>query len=247
MDKFWYTPQTYKNLFGNDFKSIPFYGAIHIAELLITIGLSFALFRFYKKANKATRRRTLLVLTVLIILDEILKYVATISTDQWLWQYLPLHLCSINIFVCTIHTITESDKVKDFLYAVCIPGAMLALLMPSWFVAPVFNVMHIHSFTIHALLLIYSVVVLADGYRPNLRRIPYNAMYLILMTIPIYFLNKLLNTNFMFTNKPNEVFLTEWLYKLFGNYYIFAFPFILIIIWIIIYIPWLMKPKKSIA
>lgn len=241
MDSFWITPETFKSMYGDDYTSVALFGLTHIVELLIAITVIFLVYKLYKKSDKNKRDRILLIVDILILIDEAALHIMTTITNQWIWSYLPLHLCSVNIFICTLHTITKSDKIKDFLYALCIPGAIIALIISPWFTAPVFNFMHLHSYTIHTLLILYGVLVVTDGYRPSIKRIPYNALYLIIMAIPIYFINKLLDTNFLFINKPEEVFVTEWLFNIFGTYYFLLFPFLIVILWIFMYLPWVKK------
>lgn len=235
------TPATIKELYGNDYVSVKNFSLTHIVELSIAIIASIVIFKLYKKANEKSKTKILVCLNVLIWLDEIFKYIFTISTNQWIWNYLPLHLCSINIFVCTIHTITRSDKVKDLLYALCLPGAIVALIISPWFTAPVLNCMHIHSYTIHVMLVIYSLLCLADGYRPNIKRIPFNALILVLISIPMFFINKLLDTNFLYISKPEEIIVTKYLYNIFGDLYPLSFIFLIMIVWLLLYLPWIKK------
>jgi len=61
--------------------------------------------------------------------DEAALLLGMELTGQWNWSYLPLHLCSINVFVCLYNTLTDRNWCKEELYALCIPGAMLALLL----------------------------------------------------------------------------------------------------------------------
>ena len=52
-------------------------------------------------------------------------------------------LCSINVFVCLYNTLTDRSWCKEELYALCIPGAALALLCPSWRAVPGLSLIHI--------------------------------------------------------------------------------------------------------
>ncbi len=245
MNSFWITPNALKALFGNSYKSVELFGIEHIIELLIAVVVYVILSKVYVKGNTKKKRKILIILTVILWIDEIFKYAFTLATDQWMWNYLPLHLCSINIFLCTAHTFTGSDKLKDYLYCLCIPGAVLALLLSPWFAAPVFNAMHLHSYSMHVMLIYYALLVLTDGYRPNLKRIPYNGIYTLLIMVPVYFINKLLNTNFFFINNPDENIVTQILYGFFGNFYPISFAGLAIILWILMYLPWTIRKTKN--
>ena len=135
---------------------------------VITAGVS------YRKTDDAAAVRWRKTLAVLILANEVLlKQVPLILCGQWLATYLPLHLCSINMFLVAWHAWKGGEKLGQFLYTVCIPGAMAALLFPSWTVLPPFCLMSIHSFTIHILLVLYPVLLVIRGdIKPNWRQIP---------------------------------------------------------------------------
>ena len=98
---------------------------------------------------------------------------------------------------CLYNTITDRNWCKEELYALCIPGAMLALLCPSWLDVPSWwTLINLHSVSIHALLVLYPVLLVAGGYRPSPRRVPQVLAFLFGSALPIYILNKSLNTNF---------------------------------------------------
>lgn len=144
----------------------------HIALLALAGVIIFCAVLVFKRLSTAGRNRFLTVLTVLLLLDELAKYAIAIGTDDWYWGYLPLHLCSINIFVCLAYTLTKKDFFAEILYCLCLPGAAIALLVPTWNDLPVLNGMHLHSASVHIMLVMYPVLLLANGFRPDYRRLP---------------------------------------------------------------------------
>lgn len=102
----------------------------HIALLALAGVIIFCAVLIFKRLSTAGRNRFLTVLTVLLLLDELAKYAIAIGTDDWYWGYLPLHLCSINIFICLIYTLTKKDFFAEILYCLCLPGAAIACLCP---------------------------------------------------------------------------------------------------------------------
>ena len=139
------------------------------------------------------------IIAWLLIADELFKMAILIASGNYGVGYLPLHLCSINIFMITIHAYKPSAIVDNFLYTVCIPGAIAAMLFPTWTSLPLGNGMHLHSFTVHTLLALYPIVLSVNGdIRPDIRKLPKSLGLLVLMAIPIYGVNLLLDTNFMF-------------------------------------------------
>ena len=167
-------------------------------------------------------------------------------TGQWNWSYLPLHLCSINVFVCLYNTLTDQNWCKEELYALCIPGAALALLCPSWLDVPSWwTLINLHSISIHALLVLYPVLLVVRGYRPSARRAPQVLAFLFGSALPIYFLNKPLNTNFYFLNNPYGNVITSAFTRLLGEkYYILGFLPAIAVALCLMYLPWVVADAR---
>ena len=159
------------------------------------------------------------VFAALIVADELFKIVMLTAGGNYDVSYLPLHLCSINIFLIAAHAAKPNPMLANFLYTIDLPGALLALLFPSWTKLPFLNFMHIHSFTVHILLATYPILLLDSGeLRPNHRYIPRCMLLLLCMAIPVYGFNCVFDTNFMFlmyASKNNPLYVFE---KLFGSH-----------------------------
>lgn len=192
---------------------------------------------FYKKANAEKRKKIRLIFAGLLILDEIIKIAGLAAFGNYSVSYLPLHLCSINIILIAIHAVKPFKALDNFLYTICIPGALVALLFPSWTKLPLLNFMHIHSFTVHILLATYPIMLtFAKDIRPRLKELPKSLLLLAIMAVPIYFVNVLFDTNFMFLmeadkNNPLYVFETMW-----GNH-LLGFPVIIAGVLLVMYFP----------
>ena len=85
------------------------------------------------------------------------------------------------------------------MYALCLPGALIAMLSPSWQRLLVWNLMHLHSYSVHVLLILYPVLLLAGGFRPQMQNIRKVLEFLVCTATPIFFLNRLIGTNFFFS------------------------------------------------
>ena len=197
----------------------------------------------YRRLNDFGRSRWRKIIAWLLIADELFKMVILICSEHYGFSYLPFHLCSINIFLIAIHAYKPSQILDNFLYTVCIPGALAALLFPSWTSLPVTSGMHIHSFTVHILLLLYpTVLTLGGDLKPDIKQLPKSMGLLLLMAIPIYGLNLLLDTNFMFLmsadpGNPLYVFETLW-----GNH-LLGFPVIIAGVLLAMYGPLVLMKK----
>jgi uncharacterized membrane protein YwaF len=177
------------------------------------------------------------VISSLLVADEIFKDVMLIIGSRFKADYLPLHLCSINIILITVHAWRPSRLLSGYLYTVGIPGAMAALLFPSWTSLPLGNFMHLHSFTVHILLALYPIVLASAGeLKPQVKEVPKYLLLLVAMAVPIYGINLLLNTNFMFlmsADPGNPLYLFE---QLWGNH-LYGFPILIMAILLVMYVP----------
>lgn len=163
---FWETSSTIAP--GNGFS---LFSATHLCWLAAAAILFFLAGRWYRGADETARRRLRIPIRILLICDELAKDLSTLATGRFEWAFLPFHLCSINIFVILAHIVRPDDVKSEFLYALCLPGALAALLFPSWSSLPAWNLMCIHSFSVHILLALYPILLLCGGYRPHFSRL----------------------------------------------------------------------------
>lgn len=246
MNDFWKSYDITHAEYGADYRCYPLYGTVHLMELAISLAFIVGAALWYRRSSARTRRRILVGVTALLLLDEAALLLGMALTGQWNWSYLPLHLCNINVFVCLYNTITDRNWCKEELYALCIPGAMLALLCPSWLDVPSWwTLINLHSVSIHALLVLYPVLLVAGGYRPSPRRVPQVLAFLFGSALPIYFLNKSLNTNFYFLNNPYGNIITSTFTALLGEkYYILGFLPATALALFLMYLPWVADDKR---
>ena len=186
------------------------------------------------------------VLAVLLVLDELFKQGMLLAFGNWEAQYLPLHMCSINIFVAVANEVRSTRLTRALLYATCIPAAVMALLFPTWVRLPVLNFMSIHSFTVHGLLLLYPLALWVGGQlKPQPRDLWRVAAFYVVILPFIYVFNKRFDTNFMFLNfaAPGTplVLFENWL----GNPgYLLGIPVLLGLIWAVMYVPLVLYRRR---
>lgn len=191
----------------------------------------------YRKSDQKRRKAIALCVGIITVALEIIKDVVAIVLGNFGVGSLPLHLCGINILLILFDMIKPTKPVRNFLYYFCIPGALLALLFPNWTVLPCFNFSHIHSFTIHAFLVLYPLLLVAEGeVVPSIKDMLKCVALLVILAIPVYFVNLAFDTNFMFLMEPetgNPLGLFE---KYLGNH-LWGFPVLLPLVIFIMYIP----------
>lgn len=212
-------------------------GALHLVWLVICLVVVVSSCIWYRKMQETGRGGWKKSVALLLIADELFKVAMLIIGGRYNASYLPLHLCSINIFVIAIHAWRPSKILDNFLFTVCIPGAAAALIFPSWTSLPLGNFMHIHSFTIHILLMLYPVVLSVSGeLRPDVKQVPKSILLLVVMAALIYGINLLLDTNFMFlmqADPGNPLYLFE---QMWGNH-LLGFPVVIVGVLLVMYGP----------
>lgn len=117
-------------------------------------------------------------------------------------EALPLHLCSLAAIASAVMAVRPMQRLLDFLWYLGIPGASLALIFPapaSSVFQELFNAAYVIT---HAMILAIPGCRIAFGMRPGWRRTPYMMLFLLGTSIPIYAVNRMLGTNFLFLASP---------------------------------------------
>lgn len=209
----------------------------HLTWLAIGAVLIAANCLLYRRLKPEGRDKWNKIMAVLLIANELFKHTMLLIGGNFEAAYLPLHLCSINIFLIAIHAWRPSVMLSNFLYTVCIPGAMAALLFPSWTKLPVLNFMHLHSSTIHIQLVMYPLVLAVNGVlKPSAKGIPKCLALLVLLAGVALVANLIFDTNFMFlmeAEKGNPLYVFE---QIFGNHLI-GFPILITAVLVVMYVP----------
>lgn len=219
------------------------FGLTHILWLLAGLVFCVAACLFYRKLSEDKRKRMLTALGVYIFLQEMVKNLVVALLGEFGWGYLPFHLCGINILLIAFDTVKQAKTVRSFLYYFAIPGALLALLFPNWTQMPVWNFFHIHSFTIHILIVLYPLLlVTTNQVSTDLKAALRGVGLLVAMAIPVYGLNLLWGTNFMFLMQPDSGNPLEFFEKLLGSH-LWGFPILLPVVMLVMYLPILILEK----
>jgi len=223
------------------------FGPMHLIWLAAIVLCIITAAIVYKRLDDQKRKIMRVVIGSAILLLEISKDIFHGIVGEFGVGYLPLHLCGINILLIGFDLFIQNNIVRNFLYYFSIAGASLALLFPNWTSLPCWNFSCIHSFSIHGLLVMYPILLVAGGeVKPDLKTMPKCILLLIGMAIPIYFVNLAFDTNFMFLMRPDKGNPLEMFEQLLGNH-LWGFPILLPIVMLAMYLPILLvnKLKKA--
>lgn len=192
---------------GFEYTGKPFelFGTAHLIALAVVLlfNLSFLLLR--KNPNSAINSVVRYGMAFLLIFNETLWHYWNVRTGQWTIQdTLPLHICSLFVFLCAIMLVTKNYSIYEFAYFLGIGGALQPLLTPD---AGMWGFPHFRFFQViisHGLIVssaIYMTVV--QRYRPTWR-----SFFRVLVGGGIYMafifgLNFVLGSNYLFlAHKP---------------------------------------------
>lgn len=220
-----------------DGQGFALFGVTHLASLGLFVVLAAAACLWYRRQSAARRKNTLRLLAALLLLDELFKHACLLIGGNWMVDYLPLHLCSINIFLIAVYVFRPSHALANFLYAACLPGALAALLTPTWQTLPVGNFMYLHSTSVHYLLALFPLLLLTSGeLRRDWRTIPKSLALLCALAVPIGILDAALGVNFMFLNWAPEGTPLVWFETHWGSH-LLGFPVLLTAVLAVMYVP----------
>lgn len=234
MNYFWETSDTIPSGLGYSH-----FSGLHLIWLgafaVVMLASCFAYRGLGEKGRKWWRRSVAL----LLICDEIFKVIPMVIQGYYSPDYLPLHLCSVNIFFIAIHAWKPSKLLGNFLYTVCIPGAIAALLFPTWTKLPAANYMLIHSFTVHIMLALYPTVLTVGGdIRPDVKEIPKTLVLLVGLAAVALVFNLIFDTNFMFLMSASEGNPLYWFAQNWGSH-LLGYPVLITAVILVMHTPWI--------
>lgn len=221
------------------------YGAGHLCWLLGGAAAAAVLCVCYRRAGPSGRRKLGLAVCGVCLGIEIIKDIMLFATGQFLLNYLPLDLCGIAIFGEGLCALRPGPLKKELCYCLFMPGALMALLFPNWTPLPFWNLMSLHSFLLHILLVAYPLMLLSGGdFRPNPKNLPKCFGIGLAMCPPIYLVDRLWNENFFFLNVPSPDSPLSLFAQWWGSPgYLLSLPLITWSVWLALYLPFALVRK----
>lgn len=109
VEHFWDTVDTIGEGFG-----FSLFGARHLVTLALYIGFAALSCKLYKAADEKKRAQLRGLFAVLLLADEAFKQIGLQIGGNFNWDYLPLHLCSINIFLIALYALEAEQAARQF-------------------------------------------------------------------------------------------------------------------------------------
>lgn len=177
------------------------YGIGHILWLFTALTVIVIMCRAYKKAPEKVRRRLKICFAAGCVAMQLVRAVLIMLRGQYGLSQLPLHLCSISVYLCLIYAFWPGRLLGQFLYAFSLPGWTLALLFPGWHSYPLWDAVCILSFLLHIVPTGFVLMlVFAGELKPEISLLPKICALMLLLAIPIYIIDVSTGQNFMFLN-----------------------------------------------
>ncbi|MBM7662738.1 putative integral membrane protein (TIGR02206 family) [Bacillus mesophilus] len=217
----------------------------HIAAFLFFVLVSFCLI-YFRRTLKPHQSFIKWTLFSILVLSEVSAQIWVLATGQWELGSLPLHLCSISTFISIYLFLKPSKKAFYLLYFTGMIPAILSIVTPELFYQ--FPHYRFLKYFLHHSAITWSVLffLVYEGYRVPKKAIWTGFLLLNIISIPIFFINLLLDTNFFYLAKPTE---SQTILSFFGSgimYYI-NLEIAALIVFIITYLPMglLLKKEKN--
>lgn len=213
------------------------FGEVHVAWLLISVAAIVFGCWHYQRLSAHGRETWRKCVALLLVANEVFKQVCLQVGGNFTLNYLPLHLCNINIMLIVIHAWRPNALTGNFLYTICVPATVAALLFPGWEKLPVMNFMHLHSFTVHITLALYPLALTAGGdIQPRIKDIPKCLAMLAVMAGAIYCVNLALDTNFFYLMKAPKGNPLYWFQQNWGDHRL-GYPILIAAVLAVMYLP----------
>ena len=235
------------NFFSVEFTDIPLqiFGPKHLSvvAIFVLVWLSFIYFRkvWGEKEQKTIR----IVLAIALAVNEIGLHIWSAYWGIWNIQtMLPLHLCSVMVWITVYTALTDNRSLYEFCYFLGIGGALQAFLTPAD--AAMYDIPHyriMQTLIAHGLLItipIYMTVV--EGFRPTLASFKRIFIWTNIYMVVIFFLNRVIGSNYLFiAQKPPSPTLMDALSP--WPWYIPQLEVVAFAMLFILYIPFLIKDR----
>lgn len=234
-------------LFAGDYAGEPFhmFGLPHLLALgvIVLVNLSFVYWRraFSPQLRGVFRNGVAAVLVV----NELGWHVWNGAVGRWTPQtMLPLHLCSIMVFLSAIMLVTQSYTLYELLYFLGIGAATQALLTPDLGTYGFPHYRFFQTFISHGLIVTAAIyMTLVEGYRPYWRSLLRVALLGNLYVAIVWPINSLLGSNYLYiAHKPETPSLIDVLGP--WPWYVLSLEAIAVVLCLLLYAPFAIHDKR---
>jgi hypothetical integral membrane protein (TIGR02206 family) len=214
------------------------FGLPHLVTLAIVVLGVIGLIVFRHCFGERARRNWRYGMAALLIVNEVAGHLWYWAVGVWSISFgLPLHLCSLFVWLTAIMLLTRSYRIYEFAYFLGIGGAIQALLTPN---VGAFGFPHFRffqAFFMHAPIVLGAVFMTAvEGYRPTGKSLLRVAVGTNIYMLAVFGINMLIGSNYLFiARKPPTTSLLDVLAP--WPWYILELEVIGAVVCLLLYLP----------
>lgn len=186
------------------------------------------------------------VLALILWINEFAWQYWNYSVGKWTLQtMLPLHLCSILVWIGAWMLITKSYKIYEFMYLMGIAGALQALATPDLGIYGYPHFRFFQTFLSHGLIVTSAVyMTVVEGFRPTWKSLLRVFLWVNIYAGIVYYINTLIGSNYLMINhKPYTPSLLDLLPE--WPIYIVYMELLGIACMLLLYLPFAVKDLRN--
>ena len=192
--------------FGFDYTGEPFhfFGTAHIGALLAILLLNLFLLR-YRSKDETVRKKVRLTMAIVLWVNELSWHIWCAVFGVWsIQENLPLHACSILIWLAGFMLINKNCRIYEFVYFMGIAGALQALLTPNIGIYGFPHFRFFQTYISHGLLVTSAVyMTTVEGMRPTWKSLLRVMVIANLYMGVVFVINGLIGSNYLYvSHKP---------------------------------------------
>ena len=238
--------------FTKDFTGGPFvlFSLQHIIAICIIILVNLTFLYLRKKPGEEFqqkfRRRFRISLAVMLLINEATWHIWNLATGQWTIQtMLPLHLCSVFVFLSAYMLLTGNYRVYEFAYFLGIGGALQPILTPDLGIYAFPHLRYFQVFLSHGGIVTAAVfMTVVEGYRPTWKSLGRTILYMNIYMVVVGAVNALISSNYLFiAHKPETASLIDVLGP--WPWYLLALEGIGLVLFTLLYVPFAIRDLTS--
>lgn len=233
--------------FDPNYAGEPFqlFGPRHLLVLGIFAAIMVWLFVGWKNPTEAGKRRMRYLLAGVLLIWEGAWHVWSLWTGTWdITYHLPLHICSIMVWLSIIMLLTRNYRIYEFAYFIGIAGALQPLLTPEAGQYGLWHFRALQTLIVHGTLILTPVyLTLKEGFRPTWKSFLRVAIGVNAYMVVVYFINRLIGANYLFViEKPATASLLDVLGP--WPWYILSMEALGFVLFLLLYLPFIIKDAR---
>lgn len=183
----------------------------HISAIITSILIIGLVIVWFLRSDDEKKLQIRKITAIVPVVLMVMRFIYAIICGAPIVYELPLHLCSMTGVFCFVYEfyLKKSPFIRSVLgqamYALCLPGALMAILFPNGTIYPIIHYISIESYLFHSLIIAYICLRLLDGgIVPGIREAYKSILFLIVLVPPVFLFNVIFDTNFMFVIGPSS-------------------------------------------